>query len=43
MALSGLREVSVIATPPTGRHAVHTTVIIRYNAGKVQHYIQQET
>ena len=41
MALSGLREVSVIATPPTGRHAVHTTVI-RYNAGKIQHYIQQE-
>ena len=40
MALSGLREVSVIATPPTGRHAVHTTVI-RYNAG-IQHYIEQE-
>lgn len=41
MALSGLREVSVIATPPTGRHAVHTTVI-RYNAGKIQHHIEQE-
>jgi transcription-repair coupling factor (superfamily II helicase) len=41
MALSGLREVSVIATPPTGRHAIHTTVI-RYHAGKIQQHIQQE-